>query len=432
MTRQIFKTLASLAFCAATFSAVLTPRVFAQSSRLVVVNGGRFEFAPPFRDFVSVGYIDTQAGAFVKADSILGQSVTDGITVNDTLYLATDIGVRAYSLPTFSIIGTSPFLSGIRKLAKVGNKLWATRGFGTPAGGSYLLALDPNRLTVTDSVGGFPSDLEHLVSGGQGTLFVGNPGSFLSDTGAIFRVDTRSLRITAVYRLGTLGKGIGKLGFANGRLTAIASRGFGAPRGAFVTIASALGMPAIQPLSFAVGGVVSYRQGLFIGQLDSLGLGVANGDFSGLRAQPRVPNASAAVEVDTLANRAWITTADFASNGQALAFNLFTGQPEATYRVGISPEVILHWRAAQLTSTLQAGLSLHPTLYPNPAQEAIYLAQFLAQGYDNFAVYDAQGREHLVQHIDSQKLNTSDLAPGVYTLVAKGPNGIIATRFMKN
>ena len=431
MTRQIFKALHPFVMFAALYGAVFSPKASAQTSRLIVVNGGRFEFTPPFRDFVGVGYIDTQLGSFVKADSILGQSVTDGITAGDTLYVATDVGIRAYSLPSFTVISTSPNLPGIRKLAKIGNRLWATRGFGTPAGGSYLLALDPNRLTVSDSVGGFPSDLEHLVSGGQGTLFVGNPGSFLSDTGAIFRVDTRTLQISAIYRLGTLGKGIGKLAFSNGRLTAIASRGFGAPRGALATVATALGVPSVQPLPFAVGSVVNVRQGLFFGQLDSLGLGIATGSFTGLRAQPRITSASAAVELDTLTSRAWITTADFGSNGQALAYNLTTGQLEASYRVGISPEVMIHWTATLPASAQTAVKTELPKLYPNPAREAIYLTRYIAEGYDAFSVYDAQGREVILGPLAGQALKTADLAPGIYTLVATGSKGIVSTRFLK-
>jgi hypothetical protein len=264
-TKAIFLTISLLAFAANVG--------LAQSARTIIINGGRYESAPPFVDFVTVGYWDLATNRQVLVDTIDAQSVTDAITVGDTLFVATDFSIQSYRLPSLSRLASSQPILGVRKLAKAGNKLYASRGFGTPAGQSFLLQLNASTLQLQVAVPYFAGDLENLLVDGN-TLYASAPGSFASDSGNILQIDIASNSVVSALTLGSNGIGVGRLFKKDDAIYAFSTLGFGAPQGSLTQI-SRSGAVSTRILPYSVGySAIKYSEGRAFGALGGDGLAV--------------------------------------------------------------------------------------------------------------------------------------------------------------
>lgn len=415
----------TLRFCLAlALSVLLSPLASYAQSRIIVVNGGLYEFSPPFTDYVTVGYLDIARQQQVLVDTLPAQSVVDAVVAGDTLYVVTDYLIRSYKLPNFLEISSSRTISGMRKALKVGNRLYASRGFGVPAGGAYLLQLNANTLAVEDSVTGIPSEAEHLLYT-DGKLFVGVPGVFGTDTGTVLTINPATRRISGIYRLDTLGKGVGKLFQHNGALYAIAGRGYGAPRGGLARL-EANGSATMQALSYSVGySAIGYTSGRLYGAFGGNGLAVVQDSLLRLLSSPVFRRASAAVGYAVAEDRYIVTSADYIASGKAYLINGSTGIVSDSINIGLAAEAVAYWQDPTTAVRPNQNASRYH-VYPNPAQAELHIQCLLDAGFDRFSVQDVQGRVWPVRQAGAT-LDVSTLANGMYLLKAQNLSGNTTT-----
>lgn len=409
----------TLRFCLAlVIGMLLMLRPASAQNRLIVVNGGLFEFTPPFTDYVTVGYLDVANRRQVLVDTLPAQSVVDAVVAGDTLFVVTDYVIRSYRLPGFAEIATSRVVSGMRKAIKVGNRLFASRGFGTQAGGSYLLQLNANTLAVEDSVRGIPGEAEHLLYA-DGKLLLGVPGAFGTDTGTVLGIDLATRRISGIYRLDTLGKSVGKLIRHNGATYAIASRGYGAPRGGLARL-EPNGTATLQPLPYSVGySSVGYAAGRLYGAFGGNGLAVVNATLDGLLPAPIFRRGSAAVGYDAAQDRYIVTSADYISAGKAYLVS-GAGSLTDSINIGIAAEAVAFWQDP--ATSITPALETISQVYPNPASCTLYVDRLQTAGFDSFRVQDVQGRVWPCV-LTEGRLDIAGLPAGLYLLQASGKSG---------
>lgn len=406
---------------------LLSPKAMFAQDRLIVVNGGLYEFSPPFTDYVTVGYLDPTRRRQVLVDTLPAQSVVDALVAGDTLFVVTDYIVRSYRLPAFQEIASSRTISGLRKAIKVGNRLFTSRGFGVPTGGSYLLQLNASTLAVEDSVSGIPGEAEHMLYTG-GKLFLGVPGPFGTDTGTVLTIDPATKRISGIYRLDTLGKGVSKIISHNGSVYTIATRGYGAPKGGLARL-DPNGTVVIRELPYSVGySSVGYATGKLYGAFGGNGLALANTYLNGLLPTPVFRRASAAVGYDTRQDRYIVTSADYTSPGKAFLINGATGAVTDSIAIGIAAEAVAFWQD-RTTAVSEPSLSASYKVYPNPAHTELRLDALVEAGYTHFHVLDMQGRQYPAR-IENSRLDVSLLPAGMYLLRAETGQGVtISVRF---
>jgi hypothetical protein len=411
------------------FSMALLP-VHGQTSRTIIINGGLFEFAQPFTDQVSVAYWDFANRRQVLVDTIPAQSVTDAVTYGDTLFVATDRVIRSYRLPDFQELATSLTISGIRKVIKTGNALFASRGFGTPSGGSYLLRLNATTLSVIDSVPYYRGDLEHLTVVGN-TLYASAPGNFLSDTGNILAINVSNNQLILTYELGTLGEGIGRTFIQNNELIGLSSRGFGAPLGGITRINLNGSITSVSsPLPYSVGySAVYYTSGRAFGSLGTSGLGVAADNLQSLLATPRFNRAIASAAYDPLLDQYYVATADYTSPAKAFSISGSTGAVLDSITVGIAPEAMVVWQSAGPIS-VKGTLSNKISVYPNPAANSLNFSEELEPS-TSFKICDLTGRFHHAL-VKGKEIDITTLPAGIYTICIKGTGSQHTIRFIKS
>jgi len=403
---------------------LLSPKATLAQDRLIVVNGGLYEFSPPFTDYVTVGYLDPSTRRQVLVDTLPSQSVVDAVVAGDTLFVVTDYIVRSYRLPAFQEIATSRTISGMRKALKIGNRLFTSRGFGVPSGGSYLLQLNAGTLAVEDSVQGIPGEAEHLLYA-DGKLLLGVPGAFGTDTGTVLSINPATRRIAGIYHLDTLGKGVGKLFQLNGATYAIASRGYGAPRGGLARL-EPNGTVTLQPLPYSVGySSVGYASGRLYGAFGGNGLAVVNNTLDGLLPTPIFRRGSAAVGYDAAQDRYVVTSADYIAPGKAYLVSGATGVVTDSISIGIAAEAVAFWQD-RATAISAPGGTLSYKLYPNPAQSELRVEALREAGYGDFQVFDMQGREYTCP-VGKDRIEISSLPPGMYVLRAATPAGSVTS-----
>ena len=402
-------------------------QIFLPAPYVLVVNGGRFEFSAPYLDFVSVGIYNVQTNRYTLHDTIAGQSVTDGLIVGDTFYVATDVGLTAYQLPSLARIAQSAIYPGIRKLAAAGGKIWASRGFGTPQGQSYLIGFDRQTLTRTDTVAGLPGECEHLAVL-NGLLYVGITYSFLSDSGSIVEISPGSATITRQYHLGRAGNGLGKIVSLVNKLIAYAQNGFGTDPSKQITI-----QPGMQGLNFETlalpyhGGynVFGHASELF-GQLGSGMFGVATpGDLSQVFRYPNLSQEIAGADFETGNEKIYTTSPTFNTTGYLRIYDVITSLTDSV-QVGISPEVVRIYRPVLTAQAHGVGTSI--LVYPNPASTSVRIIKNGQKWIGILTAFATDGKTIELTSIDGQ-INISTLQAGLYTLRLDGTSS--STRIIK-
>lgn len=415
----------TLRFCLAlALGVLLGPSATFAQDRLIIVNGGLYEFSPPFADYVTVGYLDQASHRQVLVDTLPAQSVVDAIVAGDTLFVVTDYVVRSYRLPSFQEIATSRVISGMRKALKVGNRLFTSRGFGVPTGGSYLLQLNASTLAVEDSVSGIPGEAEHLLYSG-GKVYVGVPGPFGTDTGTVLTIDPATKRISGIYRLDTLGKGVSKIISHNGSVYTIATRGYGAPKGGLARL-DPNGTVVNRELPYSVGySSVGYAPGKLYGAFGGNGLALANTYLNALLPTPVFRRASAAVGYDVRQDRYIVTSADYTSPGKAFLVNGATGIVSDSIAIGIAAEAVAFWQD-RTTAVSEPTTTAFYQVYPNPAQSVLRLDVLVKAGYEHFSIQDMEGRIWPCR-LTNASLDVSELPSGMYLLRAATSAGVTTT-----
>ena len=397
----------------------------AQQSRIIIVNGGLYESSgPPYQDYVSVAYWDEVSHRQALVDTIQAQSVVDAVTYGDTLYVATDSVIRAYQLPYFQVIATSPVHAGMRKIAKMGSRIFATRGFNTPAGGSFMLSFDAATLANGPAITGVAKECEHLIVS-DGTLYAAMPGPFGDVDGMAIRINTNTNQVAHTYDFSSSGNGISKLLAHNGAVIAACTGGFGSTQSFLISITDSINSlvyPSAQVFGYSLSGYDS----TFFGQIGSYGLAAVNLGGN-LVSGPRFSGGTAGFAHNPIDDGYIATSAGYVSAAKAYRFNQ-AGVITDSIVVGLAPEALVVWQQAATTVKTSAQINMVPC--PNPASTSLNVFALQKEGYNIFMVVDDKSQKSTVLATNGV-ISLESLSPGLYMLQASGIKGMATYRFVK-
>ena len=409
-------------------------------NRLIVVNGGVFQFTPPYTNYVQVAVSHRNNLYFTVQDSIFDQSVSDAAADADFAFIATNSTVTKYDIadPLQPVRRTAQFagIPGLRKLQLLPGQsgIAVSRGYGTPANGPALLFFDAGLVAITADTA-YKIYSEGMVAVGD-TLYVAAPGSYLDTTGSLAAFSLSTKKLLFVRNLGTGAAGIHKLYTSNrfpGKIICANTGPYGA-NGTLTNYDIASGnfthTYLTTPLEDGIaleGDIVFYRFGGSIA-----GYNLATQSPVGTSGNLAGGFAAAAPDQTGSSPSFWVSTASYSAPGRLLK-QLQDGTVLAQAPVGISPEVILA-NSSNCISSISSPVTdrSEVTLSPNPAAEVLNL-NVPEEGSFEYQIHDILGKavEHGFTKGRINRIYLQNMPAGVYNLSVNTNKRLINVKFVK-
>ncbi len=206
-----------------TISALLcSASIFAQSlnEKVIVVNSGLFEFAPPFTDNVTVGSYNPYSKVYHVFDTINSQSAQNIIVDGDNGYVIAETNIVKYNLKTETKTVSGTYLGASpRSLAISGNTLMVGNWYGQVD--SFLYAYNASTLLPLYTVKEIDKEVKsilvvgdtaYLAQNTKGTIDqCGGFGCFNDSIGSISLVKISTGTFLGNVVLGEVAAGISEL-----------------------------------------------------------------------------------------------------------------------------------------------------------------------------------------------------------------------------
>ena len=398
----------------------LAPLSHAQQN-IIVGNGGQFQSNPPFTSWPTVGRLNAVASpiTYSSYDTIFqDQSIQDAAYISsNTIAIATTARLSTYATstaaPLVRAIQSQP-IPGINKVANVDGNIWVSRGFGTPAGGEYLLIFD-EFLNLIDSVS-LPNEATNILSLRVGLASVSVPGGFMSGSGYVAIINTNSNTVLHLVNLGTSGKGLGFQTLKGDSILALATGGFGADTSYLHVINSTTGLlTSSHPVTPAITRMVKQE----FGTPDSIAFFTSSNQLRKASLKDWGPNLiTNSTLVRTMGSPASLlfgpsfiaaSVTDYISYGSVLLLNN-NGTLIDSVPVGISPEVLLFERPlvsnrSKIRTLLQ--------VYPNPASSQLNISGLTTAVH--YQIINTVGQT-VASSSTKGNIDISQLTPGHYQI----------------
>lgn len=407
--------------------AICTQTITAQTvaTKIVVVNGGRYEFTPPFQDYVTVGVFDRNTRQYTLIDTIQDQSVLDVITFGKggifRAYVVTQSTVTAYDLNTNTRIAQRTGLDGANKLAfqdpENFTNLVLTRGYGTPSGAPYVLFLDKDNLSTVGTITGISDECSSLLTYG-GKAYVAVPGNFMGRTGNLAIINLQTASLERELQLDTNGKGIESLYRRNNNLIALCSGPYGSNQGKIATVNLSNQNFQFTTLNHPIGdGSGQFGNTIYADLVRSTGLGKLDASTFQIQDSLSIKWSFAGAAIDTINQQIVLTEADYVNNAITRIYD-FNGIKLDSFNVGISPEAVAIAYNNPTATGLNAFSETQPdqfVLYPNPSTGIFYVK--LSQPLTGVVrVFNHTGQEVLNSQLNQadNQINLTGLPKGIY------------------
>ena len=328
-----------LTLCAGCFSTFL----FAQQyvNQVIVVNGGTYEFAPPYTDYVTVAALDPQTSSLTVFDTIRTQSAQDVVVDGKYAWVAAQDSIVKYNINTYSREGAVA-VSGVNRMNVYKDLLCVGRQW--PASADFIQLYDKNTLEFVYSVSQVSNETYNIFIEDD-TAYVAVPGGFLSTTGKVATIDMNNLAFIEEINLDTAGEGIGELYKKDNNLYTVNSQSWSDTYGFISKVNLSDNSAAHTKIDMTFGngyGLTSVHllndtlYGLFNGKIGSYNTNTEEIIDSGFIS---VNQTIAGAVFDTVNNRFYITESDFYSMGKGYIFAL-NGDSLGTFNTGISPQAM--------------------------------------------------------------------------------------------
>jgi hypothetical protein len=188
-------------------------------NQVIVTNGGRFEFNPPFLDYVTVQKYDPVTKSVTVFDTIYTQSVQDVVIAGNKAFVAAQDSIVEYNLDTYQRVITIDD-SGMNRLYVHNNKLIITKQW--PVKRFYVEVLDiSNNLGLLARIQNITGDCGDAVVSDKDTLYVAVPGVYPTSRGKLAVIDQGTWTLQREIDFDTVAKGISDLYNYNGQNTVL-------------------------------------------------------------------------------------------------------------------------------------------------------------------------------------------------------------------
>jgi hypothetical protein len=396
-------------------------------TQVIIANGGIFGAGNKVR----MAAWNLSTGNYAVFDSFPATSV-HSITIHGRdAYVCADSILARYNLDTYQREAMA-IVKGVRRVAVWEDKVLVTKGFGATT--DHFDVRYAENLVYCFSLPAITGNCEGVVVVGD-TGYVGNPVSFAQPTGNMAVVDLSSRTLDRIMSMDTMGKFVDILyPWMTDKVVSVNMIKFNNPQWGFISIYD---IPSATYTHHRVDMQVSKGAGIDNGILyANFGGNIGGFDLTtGLLADSNVvPGQWAAMTLDSVNNRIFVTETDYQTYGWLYGFD-YNGNPTDTLEVGISPEAI----AVDYNVTVGNQPVTPPgpllSVHPQPFEDALHIdLRKLPAPATGLIIHDLTGRVLLERPATGNgilDLEVPGLEPGVYVLEVQTRKGVATAKVVK-
>ncbi|MCK9218874.1 MAG: T9SS type A sorting domain-containing protein [Bacteroidales bacterium] len=406
--------------------------------QIITANSGKFEYIPPFQDFVTLQSYNPVNGAVNLINTVFTQSSQDICLHGSIAYFAAQDSIIKINLNTNQRIAAVAD-SGLGKLFLFGNKLVVSKQY--PITTFFAEVLDTADLSLVTSIAGIPGDCGNMVAAGD-SIYLAVNGGWNGTEGKIAVIETSGWTLAREINLGA--EAIGTFGVYryNNLIFTINKSPYTTPDVGSITIYN------LDNHTFR-NTIINKNVGLgagIDGHLLYFGLNYGIGSFNmnTMQVEDTVVIADpgsalfkyiTSATVDTLNKRLYVNIGDYATTGTCLIYTL-SGDSVTSYATGISSDAIaVDYRLAPvgIANLEQEPMSIK--VYPNPVSDKLFLSLREKADIQSIQISDISGRILIRQNSEfNDKISSvscRDLPRGMYYLIVETSGGKIVRPFVK-
>ncbi len=429
--------------CLAVFSLILLSSInlFSQSSgyvkQVITANSGKFEFTPPYTDYVSLQTYNPATSIVNNFGTIFTQSAQSILISGHFAYVTAQDSVVKYNLNTLQRVAAVPD-SGLNRMALYKNRLIISRQY--PVSQHFLEVLDTANLSPVAEIMGISGDCGGVCVVND-TVYVAVNGGWMGTEGKLAIVDPGTWTVLTEVNFGPSAIGIWDLYTYQGSIFTVNKSPYGVLNAGSITM--------FNPLTRNFNNVVfPFRVAGGSGIKDNLlyfgvNYGIGSFDMNTLAVADTiiVPDPGSSVftyiissAVDTLDGRLYTNIGDYSNPGYCLVSSL-SGDSLTSFPTGISSDAV-----AVDTRVYPVGIAgnnrtdLSAILYPNPVHGKLNIRFSGDIEIRSLRISDMSGRIMMegkpVNSVSPMyEFQLPDLAQGLYYLMIETAEGRLVRSF---
>ena len=424
------------------FVLIISVQGFTQSSayikQILTANSGKFEYTPPYSDYVTLQSYDPQSKQINSFGTIFTQSAQSILISGHSGFFAAQDSIVKYDLNTLQRKAAIAD-SGLNRMALYKGKLLVSKQY--PVSMYFLEVLDTASLGLIAEVPGLSGDCGGIC-GLNDTVYVAVNGGWMGTEGKLAIVDPGSWTLQKEINFGHQAVGIMEIYLYNDRIVSVNKTPYGVVDTGSITVYT--------PANRSYNNVfLPYNVGAGYGIKDSLlyvginyGIGSLNLNTFVI-ADPIIvhdPGSSSfnyiiSSAIDTLDGRIYTNIGDYMTPGHCLVTSM-KGDSITSFPTGISSDAVaVDIRMYPAGIHYEPGMEMSARLYPNPAYDRLNISFADNVMITSFKVTDVCGREMLELKPgwasgNEYEVPVNSLTPGIYYLVISMDEGRIVKSFV--
>lgn len=406
--------------------------------QIVTGNGGKFEYTPPFQDFVTIQTYNPAGGVPNIVHTIFTQSVQDICISGNSAYIAAQDSIVKIDLNTYQRIASIAD-SGLSKLYLSGDKLFVSKQY--PLTTFFVEVLDTADLSLVSSIPGISGDCGNMVLAGD-SLYVAVSGGWMGTEGKIAVIETNGYSLVREINLGTGAVGTLNIYKYNDKLYTVNKSPYMTPdAGSITTYNLADGTYSNTLINKNVGAGAGICGHLLFFGLD-YGIGSFNMNSLSVQDTVIVPDPGStffrfitSAAIDTLNDRIFVNSGDYFTPGSCLVSTL-AGDSVASYATGISTEAVaVDYRKVATGFENQHQENARFSMHPNPATHWLTIQPADDNPLDEIAIFDRMGRivfhQACTDNTKQARIAIASWPSGIYIVKVRSAQSSFSGKFLK-
>jgi hypothetical protein len=415
------------------------------AKQVIIANGGKFETAPPYSDYVTVESYDLTTMDVTVFNTIYTQSVQDILINNHYAYITAQDSIVLYNIDTYQRIAAVKD-SGINQMALNHNQLIVTKQY--PIKRFRVEVLDANTLGLLAFVDGIPGDCEGVNIYG-GYAYVAMDSGYAGSQGRLAVIDTSTWTVDTIVNFGPSGIGIYSVYQYGGYIYTVNVTPYGAGNigsitkfnpGNYSFTTNTFGL-ALGPGYGIDGNLLYLGVTSGTGGGERSGIGAYNLDtqimqdtdiihFTGQTGSVEIHS----VGLDFVNKKFYTNLGNRTSFGIGVVFS-FTGDSLTSYSDGINPDACaVDFRTP--TGIIGQGRIMDDiSIYPNPADDFININLNSPATSEVIKILDLTGRVIETRQVQKNenriRMDIATCSSGVYLISFTSDEGTKVRKFVK-
>ncbi len=405
--------------------------------QVLIANSGKFEYTPPYNDFVTLQSYNPQIEQVYYFNTIFTQSVQSILICGHVAFIAAQDSIVKYNLNTLQRMAAVAD-SGLNRMAVYNGKLLVSKQY--PVSRYFLEVLDTANLGLIARVSGLSGDCGGICAIND-TVYVAVNGGWMGTDGKLAIIDPMSWSLQTEVNFGTVAIGIWDLYVHNGSIFSVNKSPYGVIDAGSVTAFNPLNRGftnVLIPARVAAGSGIKDDL-LYLGI--NYGIGSFNMNTLAMVNPQIVRDPGSSVfnyilssAVDTSDNRIYTNIGDYATPGYCLVTSL-NGDSLTSFPTGISSDAVaVDARAYPVGITDNSAMDRSVRLYPNPVHDKLRVSLSSNVTVTSVKIIDVSGR--VLINLKGGTISGSDfevevssLNPGLYYLAIETSGARIVRSF---